>query len=176
MKKKQEVMQTDRLEEFIKANREEFDQLEPSDKVWEQISKSTRKTRKVSLAQYFMRVAAVLTIAVIFSVILIKTNVFSPGGLALKNMDPELQELIEAEAYYAGQVNGKLEEIRKCYDTFPEIKDEVESDLIELQEMYNSLKTDLNENISKKAVIEAMIENNRYRLKMVDEVLDQINC
>jgi hypothetical protein len=91
-------------------------------------------------------------------------------------VDPELQELIEAEAYYASQVNGKLEEIRKCYDTFPEIKDEVESDLIELQEMYNSLKTDLNENISKKAVIEAMIENNRYRLKMVDQVLDQINC
>jgi hypothetical protein len=111
-----------------------------------------------------------------FFSILIKTNVFSPGGLALKNVDPELQELIEAEAYYASQVNGKLEEIRKCYDTFPEIKDEVESDLIELQEMYNSLKTDLNENISKKAVIEAMIENNRYRLKMVDQVLDQINC
>lgn len=169
-------MKTDRFEEFIKANREEFDQLEPSDKVWEQISKSTRKTRKVSFTQYFMRIAAVLLIAVIFSVILIKTNVFSPGEIALKNVDPELQELIEAEAYYASQVNGKLEEIRKCYDTFPEIKDEVESDLNELQEMYNSLKTDLNENISKKAVIEAMIENNRYRLKMVDQVLDQINC
>lgn len=169
-------MKTDRLEEFMKANREEFDQYEPSEKVWEQISKSTRKTRKVSFMHYFMRAAAVLAIAVVFSVILIKTNVFSPGELALKNADPELQELIEAEAYYASQVNGKLEEIRKCYDTFPEIKDEVESDLIELQEMYNSLKTDLNENISKKAVIEAMIENNRYRLKMVDQVLDQINC
>ncbi len=169
-------MQTNHLEEFIKANREEFDQLEPSDKVWEQISKSTRKTRKISFAQYFMRIAAVLIVAVVFSAILIKTNVFTTGGLALKNVDPELQELIEAEAYYASQVNGKLEEIRKCYDTFPEIKDEVESDLIELQEMYNSLKTDLNENISKKAVIEAMIENNRYRLKMVDQVLDQINC
>lgn len=169
-------MQTDRLEEFMKANREEFDQLEPSDKVWEQISKSSRKTRKVSFAQYFMRVAAVLAIGVVLSVIVFKTNVFSPAGLALKNVDPELQELIETEAYYAGQVNGKLEEIRKCYDLYPELKYEVESDLIELQEMYNSLKTDLNENISKKAVIEAMIENNRYRLKMVDHVLDQINC
>lgn len=168
-------MKTDRLEEFMKANREEFDQLEPSEKVWELISKSTRKTRKVSFV-HFMRAAAVLAIAVVFSVILIKTNIFSPGELALKNVDPELQELIEVEAYYASQVNGKLEEIRKCYDTFPEIKDEVESDLIELQVMYNSLKTDLNENISKKAVIEAMIENNRYRLKMVDQVLDQINC
>jgi hypothetical protein len=169
-------MKTDRLEDFIKANREEFDQLEPSDKVWEQISKSTRKTRKVSFAQYFMRIAAVLLIAIVFSAILIKTNVFSPSGLALKNVDPELQELIEAEAFYASQVNDKLEEIRKCYDIYPELKEEVESDLNELQEMYNTLKTDLNDNISKKAVIEAMIENNRYRLKMVDQVLVQINC
>jgi N-glycosylase/DNA lyase len=109
-------------------------------------------------------------------VILIKTNIFSPGELALKNVDPELQELIEAEAFYASQVNDKLEEIRKCYDIYPELKEEVESDLNELQEMYNTLKTDLNDNISKKAVIEAMIENNRYRLKMVDQVLVQINC
>jgi len=69
-----------------------------------------------------------------------------------------------------------MDEIRKCYLTFPEIKEEVEMDLSELQEMYNVLKIDLKENISKKTVIEAMIENNRYRLKMVDQVLDQINC
>ena len=169
-------MKTDRLEKFIKANREAFDQHEPSDKVWEQISKSKRKSKTVPFIHYFLRVAAVLTIAVVFTVMIVKTNLFSHGDLKVQTNDPELRELIEAEAFYANQVNGKLEEIRKCYDTFPEIKEEVESDLIELQEMYNTLKIDLNENISKKAVIEAMIENNRYQLKMVDQVLDQINC
>ena len=169
-------MQTDRLEDFIKANRESFDQHEPSDKVWEQISKSTRKPKTVQFTLYFLRVAAVLVIAVVFTVLLLKSNLFTPGDLKVQTDDPELRELLEAEAFYANQVNGKLEEIRKCYDTFPEIKEEVESDLIELQEMYNTLKIDLNENISKKAVIEAMIENNRYQLKMVDQVLDQINC
>ncbi len=169
-------MQTDRLEDFIKENREAFNQHEPSDKVWEQISKSTRKPKTVSFAQYFLRVAAVLAIAVVFTVLVVKTNLFSPGNLEVKTEDPELLELLEAEAFYANQVNGKLEEIRKCYDTYPEIKEEVELDLIELQEMYNMLKIDLNENISKKAVIEAMIENNRNQLEMVDQVLDQINC
>lgn len=169
-------MQTDRLEDFIKVNREAFDQHEPSEKVWEQISKSARKPKTVSFSQYFLRVAAVLAIAVVFTVLIVKTNLFTSRDLEAQSDDPELRELIEAEAFYANQVNGKLEEIRKCYDTFPEIKEEVESDLIELQEMYNTLKIDLNENISKKAVIEAMIENNRYQLKMVDQVLDQINC
>ncbi|HSO89341.1 MAG TPA: hypothetical protein VLQ91_22495 [Draconibacterium sp.] len=169
-------MQTDRLEDFIKANREAFDQHEPSDKVWEQISKPARKHKTVSFAQYFLRVAAVLAIGVVFTVLIVKTNIFAPRDLEVQSQDTELRELIEAEAFYASQVNGKLEEIRKCYDTYPEIKEEVELDLLELQEMYNTLKIDLKENISKKAVIEAMIENNRNQLEMVDQVLNQINC
>lgn len=169
-------MKTDRLEEFIKINREAFDQYEPSDKVWEQISKSKRKSKTVTFAIYFLRVAAVIAFAVIFSVVVIKTNLLDSDNLAAHNNDPELLELIEAEAFYAGQVNEKMDEIRKCYIIFPEIKEDVEMDLSELQEMYNTLKIDLKENISKKTVIEAMIENNRYRLKMVDQVLDQINC
>ncbi len=169
-------MKTNRLKEFINENREAFDQFEPSDKVWEQISKAKRKPKTVSMSSYILRVAAVVAIAVVFTVLVVKTNLFAPGDLEVQAEDPELRELIEAEAFYASQVNEKMEEIRKCYNTFPEIKEEVETDLIELQEMYDTLKIDLNENISKKIVIEAMIENNRYRLKMVDQVLDQINC
>lgn len=169
-------MKTDRLEDFIKSNREAFDQLEPSEKVWENISKRKVKSRKISMVSYFLRVAAVVTIAVVFTVLITKTNIFNSDEAKAQPEDPELRELIEAEAFYASQVNEKMNEIRKCYDTFPEIKEEVETDLTELQEMYDVLKIDLNENISKKAVIEAMIENNRYRLKMVDDVLDQINC
>jgi hypothetical protein len=169
-------MRTDRLEDFIKDNREAFDQFEPSEKVWENISKQKGKSRKISMVSYFLRVAAVVTSAVVFTVLITKTNIFNSEEAKAQPEDPELRELIEAEAFYASQVNEKMNEIRKCYDTFPEIKEEVETDLTELQEMYDVLKIDLNENISKKAVIEAMIENNRYRLKMVDDVLDQINC
>jgi len=69
-----------------------------------------------------------------------------------------------------------LKEIRKCYYTYPELEDEIETDLSELESMYKVLKTDLEENISNRSVIEAMIENNRYRLKLCDDVLEQINC
>jgi hypothetical protein len=169
-------MKTDGLEEFIKINREEFDQLEPSAKVWQNISEATRKPKVVRLNTYFTRAAAVAAILVATSVIVVKTNLFSSGSHTAKVEDPELRELIEAEAFYAHQVDGKLKEIQKCYYTFPELKEDIESDLDELETMYNELKGDLQENISNKAVIEAMIENNRNRLKLVDEVLEQINC
>ena len=168
-------MKTDRLEEFIKNNREAFDRHEPSEKVWKNISCATRDTKMVRLPLQFVRVAAVLTIIVATTVLLTKTGIF-PSGKQAETGDPELRELMEAEAFYAHQVNGKLKEIQKCYYTFPELKDEIESDLNELEMMYNELKVDLKENIANKTVIEAMIENNRNRLKLVDEVLEQINC
>lgn len=169
-------MQTDRLEEFIKNNREAFDELEPSPEVWAKIASKSKQTKTVWLKHPIFKVAAILVLAVIFSVLMMNNDEFAINRNSVENIDPEMVELIEAEAYYAGQVSKKMEEIEKCYDTFPEIKDDVEADLNELQEMYNTLKTDLGENISKKEVIEAMIENNRHRLKMVDEVLEQINC
>ncbi len=168
-------MKTDRLEEFIKNNREAFDRHEPSEKVWKNISGATRDTKMVRLPLQFVRVAAVLAIIVATTVLLTKTDIL-PSGKQAETSDPELRELMEAEAFYAHQVNGKLKEIQKCYYTFPELKDEIESDLNELEMMYNELKVDLKENIANKAVIEAMIENNRNRLKLVDEVLEQINC
>lgn len=169
-------MDTNRLEEFIKANREEFDQMEPSQQVWDNISGNSAKQKVLRLNRTLMRVAAILVFVIVSSALLLKTNILLPDRMAKNIDDPEIRELIEAEAYYAQQVDGKLKEIQKCYYTNPELKQEIETDLNELQDMYNMLKLDLKENISQKIVIEAMIENNRIRLKLVDDVLEQINC
>ncbi len=169
-------MKTDRLEEFVRNNREEFDQFEPSAEVWKNIEKTTRLSKIRRLNSPLLRVAAVLVLALIFTITLYKTNILNNRVYTKEIKDPELRELVEAEAYYAQQVDGKLKEIRKCYYTNPELKNEIETDLSELEDMYNVLKGDLKENISNKTVIEAMIDNNRTRLKLVDEVLEQIKC
>lgn len=169
-------MKTDRLDNFIKNNRSEFDFREPSPDVWKRIAKNDKSIKKISWPGYLLRVAAVLTIIVATSAILWRSNILAPGNIANNSSDPEIKELLEAEAFYAQQVNSKLKEIQKCYYTYPELKNDVESDLNELQDMYKVLQTDLKDNISNKAVIEAMIENNRYRLKLVDDVLEQIKC
>ncbi|KJF44534.1 hypothetical protein [Draconibacterium sediminis] len=168
-------MEKNRLEEFIKANRGEFDFRTPSPEVWDKINTATKETKVVSLRHYFIRAAAVAVILIATGVILWQNNLNNPVRLA-ENADPELKELIEAEAFYSSQVNQKLKEIQKCYYTFPELKHEIETDLNELEGMYQLLKNDLEENISNKSVIEAMIENNRYRLQLCDDVLNQVKC
>jgi uncharacterized membrane protein YhiD involved in acid resistance len=165
-----------RLEDFINANRDEFDFREPSPEVWEKISAKKSKPRVITMRGYIIRAAAVIAIIVATSAVLLQSNFLNRVNYTLNTNDPELKELMEAEAFYAQQVDSKLKEIQKCYYTFPELKEEVETDLNELEAMYKVLKIDLRENISSKTVIEAMIENNRYRLKLVDDVLEQINC
>lgn len=171
-------MKEDRLESFVRNNRDEFDQLLPSPEVWGNISKQLGGRQKtIWFRSAGFRAAAVVVVVLISSALVFRTVGYLTGPARVAaNLDPEIRELIEAEAFYAQQVSGKLEEIRKCYKMVPELQMEVEGDLTELENMYKELKKDLNENIANKNVIEAMIENNRYRLRVVDDVLAQINC
>ncbi len=165
-----------RLEDFIKANREEFDFREPSPEVWNKISAKNSKPKVITMRSYIIRAVAVIAIIIATSAVLLQNNILNRVNYVQNSNNPELKELMEAEAFYAHQVDSKLKEIQKCYYTFPELKEEVETDLNELEAMYEVLKTDLRENISSKTVIEAMIENNRYRLKLVNNVLEQVDC
>ena len=171
-------MKEDRFEKFVRDNREDFDVHNPSPEVWNKLNKQLQASAtKQNKNRNWLKIAAVVALVLIGSEIAIDNFIFPEQRFELADKaDPEMQELIEAEAYYAQQVDGRLKEIRKCYQLIPELQMEVEDDLEELETMYNSLKTDLKENVSNKEVIEAMIENNRFRLKLVDDVLEQINC
>lgn len=171
-------MKRDRLESFVEENRHEFDYMEPSEKVWEAINLKLDQDQKKPERKFLLLKIAALIVLVLAIPAVIYLQSGNTGFGAKNNVpvDPEIQELMEAEAYYAEEVSGKLAEIQKCYKVHPEIKSEIETDLSELESMYISLKKDLHENISNREVIEAMIENNRNRMKLVDEVLEQINC
>ena len=171
-------MKKDRLESFVNENRHEFDHMEPSDKMWESISSRMNEQPVQRISKFtLLKVAVIVAVVAISSAIVYQGILSEPKQAARAlQLDPEVQELMEAEAFYAQEVSGKMVEIQNCYKVNPELKSEIEGDLNELESMYISLKNDLKDNISNKEVIEAMIENNRYRMKLVDEVLEQIEC
>jgi hypothetical protein len=171
-------MKPDRLEQFVNENRHEFERMEPSVQSWEAISQRlNEKAGKKNKGKGWMKIAAAVVLLALLPAVMYQVRKSNQKQLVRAvQADPEVQELIEAEAYYAQEVSGKMAEIQKCYKVYPELKSEIEGDLNELETMYLSLKDDLKENISNKEVIEAMIENNRNRMKLVDDVLEQINC
>ena len=82
-------------------------------------------------------------------------------------------ELKEAETYYANLVSNKLEEIKPFLASNPGISEDVNVDLMELDSVYISLKNDLRDNVANDQIIEAMIQNYRLKLRILEELQDE---
>ncbi|MBN1118888.1 MAG: hypothetical protein JXA77_16885 [Bacteroidales bacterium] len=162
----------DRLEEFVGSHRNEFDLYEPKDALWEGIEKNLDKQlfsnsskRKQGIGYYMIRVAG---IAAIFLISISVQRFFFDKGNAV----PEIPELKEAELYYSGILNQKLDEAKPLLINYPDIKQDIDTDLSELDSVYNDLKKDLKDNVANEEVIGAMIENYRLRIDILEEMLN----
>lgn len=165
-----------KLEEFMRDNKDDFDSKLPSPELWDKIE--SRLDKKDSGRFKIWKLAAAVAAVFIFAMlgtIFLRQETGDSERFANIN-DPEMKNLLETEAFYSEKVSSKINEIEKCYKIYPDLKVDIENDLNELDNMYKELENDLKDNFYNKEVIEAMIQNNRLRLEMVDRVLDQINC
>lgn len=153
----------DRLEDFVRDHQQDFDSFEPSDSLWAGIEKKMDKKHKHSLKFYLSRAAAV---AAIFVLSLMVQQYFwgSHGEVII----PELQE---AEVYYSSLIDMKLEQVKPMLSEHPGLEEELEHDLTELDSIYKNLKEDLRDNIANQDVLEAMIENYRLRISILEEMV-----
>jgi hypothetical protein len=97
-----------------------------------------------------------------------------PGSMTGKNSginSPIIKELIEAEAYYTSQINLKKEEVFRLTASDPEVRHEVDNEMVDLDRVYTELKEDLKDNADNEEVIEAMIQNYRMKLDILEEML-----
>lgn len=159
----------DNLEQFISENREDFDLYEPDPQLWKKIEKTTsRKT--ITLKKVVWRAAAVILIfgaSMVFHRYIDMLN-------TLESANVEIPELQEAEIYYSSMVNSKLGELKPMLEDHPGLDEEVMTDLSELDKMYDELKNDLKDNVSNQEVIEAMVENYRLRLSILEDILNEL--
>jgi hypothetical protein len=166
----------DRLEQFIEDNRDAFDSFSQpqAEKVWEKIldERKVKNGNRVFL-RYFSRAAAVL---LIFGLSYLYHDYVDRGKearIAEKKMNDvyeQVPELKEAESYYSNLVSYKLEEMKPFLANNPGIRKEVNVDLMELDSIYSSLKNDLKDNVANDQIIEAMIQNYRLKLRILEEL------
>ena len=159
----------DNLEKFITSNRDAFDLYEPSPEIWKRIEKSVHK-KSITLRVVLWRAAAVI---LIFGA----SFVFQRYLQMVKKPEIskiEIPELQEAEIYYTTMVSSKLNEIEPLLKEHPGMEKEIMKDLSELDVMYSDLKKDLVDNVANQEVIEAMIQNYRMRLDILEDVLNEL--
>lgn len=172
-------MSRDKLEQFIRESREEFDEFEPDPALFDGI-----KTRKpaISMVRWnsvVWKAAAAVAIFVASYFFHDWVNISSPSEIAMATDEREapseiFKMLVEAEMYYTSQINVKREEFYLLTANSPEIQREINYELVELDSVYADLKRDLKDNAANEEVISAMIQNYRIKLDILEDVLQQM--
>jgi CHASE3 domain sensor protein len=173
-------MKQDKLEKFIIENREEFDVFEPGTELWDRIQKPAPKVIRLNWKTVLVRVAAVVIIFIAsyyFHDLMQKdeNNPVADNEQPVENEDQNnVNVLIEAEMFYTSQINTARDEIILLSGNDENLIEDLNHDLVELDKVFEELKNDLKDNSDNEEVIEAMIQNYRIKLEVLDEILLQL--
>jgi predicted CopG family antitoxin len=166
---------SDRLEEFVKQHREQFDVHEPDPSVWLKIQPERIELKQESRSMRWLRVAAAL--AIIFAGFAAGIHFLSGGRTQQDLYSSEMyQQIRETEAYYGQLVSERYREVEGYLASDPAAREMLDADMEELDQVYDELKEDLNDNASNPEVIEAMILNYRVKLEILEDLLDQLKA
>ena len=163
---------SDELKKWVQENRSDFDIYKTDqDVLWNEIEDALdRKTERPWRRLYFISgIAASLVILLGVGWALLSGIVWDTrDGYALREISPELAE---TEYYYAERVSQLMHLIEQ---TDVRIDPSVFNDLTLLDSAYQDLKHDLRDNVDNAEVIDAMIQNYRIKLKILEHILEQI--
>ena len=179
---------SDRLEDFVKQHREQFDLHEPDPAIWLKIdtgsdagikadSKANSRTdgRAVRMERRpmrWLRIAA--AVAMIFAGSTAGIYFLTGDRLEAERSSELYQEIRETEQYYSRMVSERYDELQPFLVSNPAASEMLSTDMEELDEVYRELKEDLKDNASNPEVIEAMILNYRVKLEILEDLLIQL--
>ena len=173
-------MKTDRLEKFIIDNKDEFDELIPSPMLWDKIETREPRTVQLNWKTIGLRVAAVVVIFIssyYFHDFVQNRN--ARQNLAAKEagfdgQNSIYQELVEAEFYYTSQIAETKEAVFYLTSNNHSLRNDINTELLDLDKVFQELKNDLNDNADNEEVIVAMIQNYRLKLEILKDILHQL--
>lgn len=162
----------DRLEEHIRKNREALDHYKPSQRVWQKIRRSIRK--KKSSVRQWLSIAAMITVILGTALVLFRVGYFVANERSVTKADSRTQEnsqLKESEIYYSNILNSLLLEATPLLTANPEIEKELVTDISHLDSICLEIKKDLRDNVANQEVVEALIQNYRIKVRLLEDML-----
>lgn len=170
-------MKSDKLEQFVLENRDEFDDLKPSENLWSKIEGDLPplKRKEFSITRVLLRVAAVVIIFVssYFFHDMMNKNTDNQQVAELPHSE-SFKTFVEAKMYYSSEIQYKKQELFQLTSSTPEIQKSINAELSDLDDLFVDLKEDLGDQANNDEVIEAMIQNYRIKLEILEEMLQQI--
>lgn len=175
-------MNHDPFEQFVSNHKDEFDHLVPREDLFQHIETRKPKVINMSAMTIFTRaIAAMLIFAVGFAA---NEFIFSDRSsdsrmanstVQEEGMETSYNDFYEMQVYYTSQIDLVKNDIVVLSEGDDVINDEVDLQLEDLKSIFEELKEDLNDQTNDEEVIEAMIMNYRVKLKMLEEMKNQLD-
>ncbi|MBQ4821209.1 hypothetical protein [Aquimarina sp. MMG016] len=172
----------DDFEKYIKENKHQFDEYKGDKaKLWQYIDSELqtdevrpRKPKTIRLWRSpLLKIAASIVIII---------GIFSSAGLFLTSEiginpsnDIVNQELKDIDNYYKGLVSFQVQLVKNNTKLLPEDKEEFLSFIDELDEEYLLLKEEMGTNLNNEYILEAIVNNYKKRIELIENLLEQIN-
>jgi|GEM_PF-777168 len=175
-------MKEDKLEQFVRDNTHSFNSLEPPLRVWETIEKELPVSKQPALQKlwpYAWKAAAAILIfasAWMLNDYTDKDKKTSENEIVKAEVqtNPELTELLDAEAYYTTQISSKQAELAKYAQQNPDIIEDLKKEFNEMDKNKAELRKDLAQSNADEKVIEAIILSYRVKLEILDQILAEM--
>lgn len=178
-------MKHDPFENFVKDHRDEFDDLVPREDLFKGIKTKQGRVISMNAKTWFVRVAAAVVIFTIgFGASEIISSIkegtessrgYSQNSEELDSTESSFQDFYEMQMYYTQQIDLVKNEIIVLSNADEEINQEVNLELDELKLIFQELQKDLDDQTNNQEVIDAMIMNYRVKLKMLEEMKNQLD-
>lgn len=173
-----------RLEDMIRANREEFDELEPSADLWANIEKhlpaqftdvQKREARTFSLG-FVLRVAAsvVVVMGIGFAAYLYKTG-HKKHTVDLAAINPVYAE---QQVHYTSLIETKRSKLKSIAKSDPMLYKKFSAEIAKMDSTYKKLNRQLPTSPNQELVLQAMIHNLEIQTVVLNQqlkVIEQFN-
>lgn len=184
MRGRERLKMKDRLENFIRDNKKEFDQFDPPAAVWEKIEQKLDEKRsnsrspgirkeKVVRLSFLLKMAA--TIIVVLGVGLWGYQYQKKEFADLSNIDPQLAK---QQIHYANLIEIKRSELKHIEKEEPQLYSEFSSEIRKMDASYQKLKNDLPASPNQEETVKAMIRNLQIQTELLNQqlsIIQQIN-
>ncbi len=172
-------MKPDELEKFVTQNRDGFDDFEPDPAIFAQVQQNIKPARKFNPVKILWRAAAIIIIFVssyfFHDYQSEKRQVNQLIEQADENQIKEARLFFEARAYYSSMIQNKEKEVFALTKNYPKIKKELKDEFKEIDKEIKSLQNDLKDGVSNQEIIEAMIQNYRIKLEILENVWHELS-
>jgi CHASE3 domain sensor protein len=158
----------DNLEKHIRDNRPEFDRYEPSPEIWNRVSGRISLRRKHVIK--WLSAAAIVTVVIGTAFVLFTAN--QKKGAAYNAANTREPGLNETEMYYNTMANTLYRQAVPLMTMQPDIEKELRSGMAHIDSICMDIKKDLKDNVDNQEVIEALIQNYRIKINLLEEMLN----